>query len=51
MDLFAVQQAEAWDQNVHAPKILDAAGIPVAFKSDHPVTNAVSWKPYMTIER
>ncbi|KAK4514180.1 uncharacterized protein ATC70_001767 [Mucor velutinosus] len=33
-------KAEAWDQNVHAPKILDAAGIPVAFKSDHPVTNA-----------
>ncbi|KAI8972060.1 hypothetical protein BDF20DRAFT_915791 [Mycotypha africana] len=33
-------KAEAWDQNVHAPKILDEAGIPVAFKSDHPVTNA-----------
>ncbi|KAI9252557.1 hypothetical protein EDC94DRAFT_620964 [Helicostylum pulchrum] len=33
-------KAEAWDQNVHAPKILDKAGIPVAFKSDHPVTNA-----------
>ena len=29
------------DQNVHAPKILDAAGIPVAFKSDHPVISAV----------
>ncbi|KAI8972923.1 hypothetical protein BDB01DRAFT_808623 [Pilobolus umbonatus] len=33
-------KAEAWDQNVHAPKILDEAGIPVAFKSDHPVMNA-----------
>ncbi|KAI9487510.1 MAG: hypothetical protein EXX96DRAFT_553535 [Benjaminiella poitrasii] len=33
-------KAEAWNQNVHAPKILDKAGIPVAFKSDHPVTNS-----------
>ncbi|KAG2228204.1 hypothetical protein INT45_010996 [Circinella minor] len=31
---------EAMDQNVNAPKILSKAGIPVAFKSDHPVTNA-----------
>ncbi|KAI8391310.1 uncharacterized protein BYT42DRAFT_556455 [Radiomyces spectabilis] len=33
-------KVEAWNQNVHAPKILSAAGIPVAFKSDHPVMNA-----------
>ncbi|KAI9317393.1 hypothetical protein BX666DRAFT_1856754 [Dichotomocladium elegans] len=31
---------EAWEQNVHAPNILNKAGIPVAFKSDHPVMNA-----------
>ncbi|KAI9276924.1 hypothetical protein BDA99DRAFT_554869 [Phascolomyces articulosus] len=31
---------EAMDQNVNAPKILSEAGIPVAFKSDHPVMNA-----------
>lgn len=35
-------QAEALNQNVHAPSILDQAGIPVAFKSDHPVMNSVS---------
>ncbi|KAI9354046.1 hypothetical protein BD770DRAFT_325324 [Pilaira anomala] len=34
------KKKKALDQNVHAPKILDQAGIPVAFKSDHPVTNA-----------
>ncbi|KAL0074749.1 hypothetical protein J3Q64DRAFT_1202866 [Phycomyces blakesleeanus] len=33
-------KAEAWEQNVHAPSILADAGIPVAFKSDHPVMNA-----------
>ncbi|KAI9019283.1 hypothetical protein CLU79DRAFT_759500 [Phycomyces nitens] len=33
-------KAEAWDQNVNAPSILADAGIPVAFKSDHPVMNA-----------
>ncbi|PHZ15571.1 composite domain of metallo-dependent hydrolase [Rhizopus microsporus ATCC 52813] len=33
-------KAEALNQNVHAPKILDKAGIPVAFKSDHPVMNS-----------
>ena len=33
---------EAMDQNVNAPNILSEAGIPVAFKSDHPVMNAVS---------
>ncbi|RCH89871.1 hypothetical protein CU098_001242, partial [Rhizopus stolonifer] len=33
-------KAEALNQNVHAPKILDQAGIPVAFKSDHPVMNS-----------
>ncbi|KAI8139957.1 hypothetical protein BJV82DRAFT_645934 [Fennellomyces sp. T-0311] len=31
---------EAMDQNVNAPNILSDAGIPVAFKSDHPVMNA-----------
>lgn len=30
------------EANVNAPKILSDAGIPVAFKSDHPVLNAVS---------
>ncbi|EIE86895.1 hypothetical protein G6F46_009188 [Rhizopus delemar] len=33
-------KAEALNQNVHAPSILDQAGIPVAFKSDHPVMNS-----------
>lgn len=33
-------KAEAWNQNVNAPNILDKAGILVAFKSDHPVMNA-----------
>ncbi|KAI7863022.1 hypothetical protein BDF14DRAFT_1885495 [Spinellus fusiger] len=33
-------KAEAWSQNVNAPTILANAGIPVAFKSDHPVLNA-----------
>ncbi|KAI9258533.1 hypothetical protein BY458DRAFT_517803 [Sporodiniella umbellata] len=33
-------KAEALNQNVHAPKILDKAGIPIAFKSDHPVMNS-----------
>ncbi|KAI8093884.1 uncharacterized protein BX664DRAFT_330873 [Halteromyces radiatus] len=31
---------EGWSTNVHAPGILTEAGIPVAFKSDHPVMNA-----------
>ncbi|CAO3609416.1 unnamed protein product [Cunninghamella echinulata] len=31
---------EGWYQNVRAPNILSDAGIPVAFKSDHAVTNA-----------
>ncbi|ORX60590.1 composite domain of metallo-dependent hydrolase [Hesseltinella vesiculosa] len=31
---------EAWFTNVQAPNILTEAGIPVAFKSDHPVMNA-----------
>ncbi|KAI7851769.1 hypothetical protein BDC45DRAFT_571641 [Circinella umbellata] len=31
---------ETMDQNVNAPTILSEAGIPVAFKSDHPLLNA-----------
>jgi hypothetical protein len=33
---------EAFQADPRAPKILYDAGIPVAFKSDHPVLNAVS---------
>ena len=36
-------QHEGWDTNVQAPSILTEAGIHVALKSDHPVTNAVSF--------
>lgn len=32
---------EAYDASVHSPEILDKAGVKVAFKSDHPVMNAV----------
>jgi hypothetical protein len=35
---------EAFQADPRAPKILYDAGIPVAFKSDHPVLNAVSIK-------
>ncbi|CDS12474.1 hypothetical protein LRAMOSA04668 [Lichtheimia ramosa] len=38
-DMWGYKQ-EAMDQNVNAPNILSQAGIPVAFKSDHPVMNA-----------
>ncbi|KAI9468661.1 hypothetical protein BDB00DRAFT_777303 [Zychaea mexicana] len=38
-DMWGYKQ-EAMDQNVNAPNILSEAGIPVAFKSDHPVMNA-----------
>ncbi|KAI8331050.1 hypothetical protein BC941DRAFT_439652 [Chlamydoabsidia padenii] len=38
-DMWGYKQ-EGWSQNVHAPDILTDAGIPVAFKSDHPVMNA-----------
>lgn len=31
---------EAYDASVHAPEILESAGVKVALKSDHPVTNA-----------
>jgi imidazolonepropionase-like amidohydrolase len=34
---------EAMDGNVRAAQILGEAGIPVAFKSDHPVLTAVSF--------
>jgi hypothetical protein len=33
---------EAFQADPRAPKILYDAGVPVAFKSDHPVLNAVS---------
>lgn len=39
---FCILQHEGWDTNVEAPSILTEAGIPVALKSDHPVTDAVS---------
>ncbi|ORZ24343.1 hypothetical protein BCR42DRAFT_402733 [Absidia repens] len=38
-DMWGYKQ-EGWYQNVHAPNILTDAGVPVAFKSDHPVMNA-----------
>lgn len=43
---------EAMDGNVRAAQILGEAGIPVAFKSDHPVLTAVSFaKCYVLLLR
>jgi len=38
-DLFGYKM-EAYDASVHSPKILTEAGVPVAMKSDHPVSHA-----------